>query len=73
MKQPNKSNRPKDSQNPSTKYSGKSPVILEPLRKDPSETPAQFATRALSQLEEGLKAHEAKYGISATRPGNGSR
>ena len=36
--------------------------LLDPLRKDPSESPAQFATRALSQLEEGLRAHKAKYG-----------
>ena len=62
MKEPKKSNPQKDSQNPSNKYSNKDLVILDPLRKDPSESPAQFATRALSQLEEGLKAHKEKYG-----------
>ena len=38
------------------------PSDIDRMRKDPSESPAQFATRALSQLEEGLKAHKAKYG-----------
>ena len=41
---------------------GKNLVVLDPLRKDTSESPTQFATRALSQLEEGLKTHKAKYG-----------
>lgn len=45
-----------------TKMEGKNLVVLDPLRKDTSESPTQFATRALSQLEEGLKTHKAKYG-----------
>jgi hypothetical protein len=30
------------------------PVILQPLRKDPRESPHAFAERAVRQIEEGL-------------------
>ncbi|MFP6855251.1 MAG: hypothetical protein VB980_05660 [Opitutales bacterium] len=33
---------------------GPLPVILQPLRKDPRESPHAFAERAVRQIEEGL-------------------
>ena len=51
-----------NSKNPSNQVSSSNPVIADPRRKSPSESPSQFAIRALTQMEEGLKAYEAKHG-----------
>ena len=47
---------------PSARPSTGNPVILDPRRKSPTESSSQFAIRALTQMEEGLKAYEAKNG-----------
>ena len=47
---------------PSDHPSTGNPVIVDPLRKSPAESPSQFSIRALTQMEEGLKAYEAKNG-----------
>ena len=51
-----------NSKNPSNQVSSSNPVIADPRRKSPSESPSEFAIRALTQMEEGLKAYEAKHG-----------
>lgn len=56
---------------PSAGASTGNPVILDPRRKSPSESPSQFAIRALTQMEEGLKTYEAKNGtLRQPRPKN---
>ena len=56
---------------PSAGPSTGNPVIVDPLRKSPSESPSRFAIRALTQMEEGLKAYEAKHGtLRQPRPKN---
>ena len=50
---------------PSAGASTGNPVILDPRRKSPS----QFAIRALTQMEEGLKTYEAKNG-TLRQPGS---
>ena len=60
-----------NSKNPSNQVSATNPVIVDPRRKSPSESPSQFAIRALTQMEEGLKAYEAKHGtLRQTGPKN---
>ena len=51
-----------NSKNPSNQVSSSNPEIADPRRKSPSESPSEFAIRALTQMEEGLKAYEAKHG-----------
>ena len=51
-----------NSKNPSNQVSATNPAIADPRRKSPSESPTQFAIRALTQMEQGLKAYEAKHG-----------
>ena len=50
-----------NSKNPSNQLSSSNPLIADPRRKSPSESPSEFAIRALTQMEEGLKAYEAKH------------
>ena len=60
-----------NSKNPSNQVSATSPAIVDPRRKSPSESPSQFAIRVLTQMEEGLKAYEAKHGtLRQPRPKN---
>ena len=60
-----------NSKNPSNQVSSSNPVIADARRKSPSESPSQFAIRALTQMEEGLKAYEAKHGtLRQPRPKN---
>ena len=54
---------------PSAGPSTANPVIVDPLRKSPSESPSRFAIRALTQMEEGLKTYEAKNG-TLRQPGS---
>jgi len=58
-----------NSKNPSNQVSSSNPVIADPRRKSPSESPSQFAIRALTQMEEGLKTYEAKNG-TLRQPGS---
>ena len=58
-----------NSKNPSNQVSSSNPVIADPRRKSPSESPSEFAIRALTQMEEGLKAYEAKHG-TLRQPGS---
>ena len=60
-----------NSKNPSNLVSSSNPVIADPRRKSPSESPSEFAIRALTQMEEGLKTYEAKNGtLRQPRPKN---
>ena len=58
-----------NSKNPSDQVSSSNPEIADPRRKSPSESPSEFAIRALTQMEEGLKAYEAKNG-TLRQPGS---
>jgi|GEM_PF-2365167 len=54
---------------PSDHPSTGNPVVVDPLRKSPSESPSQFAIRAFTQMEEGLKTYAAKHGtLRQSRP-----
>lgn len=56
---------------PSDHPSTGNPVVVDPLRKSPSENPSQFAIRAFTQMEEGLKTYAAKNGtLRQSRPMN---
>ena len=71
MKKKISEKKDRNSKNPSNQVSSSNLVIADPRRKSPSESPTQFAIRALTQMEEGLKAYEAKHGtLRQPRPKN---
>ena len=60
-----------NSKNRSNQVSYSNLLIADPRRKSPSESPSEFAIRALTQMEEGLKTYETKHGtLRQPRPKN---